>query len=118
MELLDEHSAARYLGGKKPLSVRTVQRMRFEGKGPRFIKVGAAVRYAKDDLPTNFGRSSSNKHERDRSRLAKRRPRGAALAFRGGRVAGLGPVNQWPLGARFPLRSCLLRSSDGSVRIS
>jgi hypothetical protein len=66
MELLDEHSAARYLGGKKPLSVRTVQRMRLDGKGPRFIKVGAAVRYAKEDLDeylTNHRRLSTSETE-------------------------------------------------------
>ena len=66
MELFDEHSAARYLGGAKPLSVRTVQRMRLEGTGPRFIKVGAAVRYAKEDLDeylVNHRRSSTSEME-------------------------------------------------------
>jgi Helix-turn-helix domain len=57
MELFDEHSAARYLGGAKPLSVRTVQRMRLEGTGPRFIKVGAAVRYSRDDLDEFLARN-------------------------------------------------------------
>jgi hypothetical protein len=66
MELFDEHSAARYLGGAKPLSVRTVQRMRLEGTGPQFIKVGAAVRYAKEDLDeflTHHRRSSTGAAE-------------------------------------------------------
>jgi hypothetical protein len=66
MELLDEHAAAKYLGGKKPLSVRTVQRMRVDGKGPRFIKVGAAVRYTQEDLDeyiANHRRSSTSETE-------------------------------------------------------
>jgi hypothetical protein len=50
MELLDEHAAAHYLGGTKPFSVRTLQRMRVEGTGPRFLKISAAVRYARADL--------------------------------------------------------------------
>jgi Helix-turn-helix domain len=68
MELLDEHSAARYLGGAKPLSVRTVQRMRVTGTGPRFIKVGAAVRYTREDLDeflNHHRRSSTSAIERD-----------------------------------------------------
>jgi hypothetical protein len=51
MELYDEHAAARYLGGSdKPLSVRKLQRMRLEGSGPAYIKLGAAVRYRQADL--------------------------------------------------------------------
>jgi hypothetical protein len=70
MELLDEHSAAKYLGGRKPLSVRTVQRMRLTGKGPRFVKIGAAVRYAKDDLDeylTNHRRLSTSESKQKRA---------------------------------------------------
>ena len=50
MDLLDEHAAAQYLGGTKPLSVRTLQRMRAEGTGPRFVKINAAVRYERQEL--------------------------------------------------------------------
>jgi hypothetical protein len=66
MELFDEAGAGRYLGGEKPISVRTLQRMRLEGTGPRFIKVGAAVRYAKEDLDeflTHHRRSSTSETE-------------------------------------------------------
>ncbi len=47
----DELSAARYLGGiKSPISVRTMQRWRLEGLGPRYIKLGRLVRYRQSDL--------------------------------------------------------------------
>ncbi len=45
--LLKEKEAARALGD---LSVKTLQRWRWAGRGPRFIKVGAAVRYDAADL--------------------------------------------------------------------
>jgi hypothetical protein len=57
MELLDEHAAARYLGGKKPLSVRKLQRMRLTGDGPAYFKLGAAVRYAQSDLDEFLARN-------------------------------------------------------------
>jgi hypothetical protein len=66
MDLLDEHAAARYLGGTKPLSVRTLQRMRVEGNGPRFVKLNAAVRYDRKDLDeyaTSCRRASTSAHE-------------------------------------------------------
>lgn len=47
---LDEHEAAAYLGGDPPLSVRTLQKWRSLGYGPRYYKLGAAVRYAVADL--------------------------------------------------------------------
>src|SRR5215212_11480120 len=40
--LLDEHRAAEQLG----LSVKTLRRWRWVGRGPPFIKLGTAVRYA------------------------------------------------------------------------
>ena len=44
--LLRETDAAAYIG----LSVRTLRRWRFIGKGPTFRKLGSAVRYAVADL--------------------------------------------------------------------
>jgi hypothetical protein len=44
--LLDETRAARILG----LSVKTLRRWRWAGKGPAFRKIGRAVRYAPDDI--------------------------------------------------------------------
>lgn len=44
--LLDEHAAALRLG----LSVKTLRRWRWAGRGPLFVKLGAAVRYATADL--------------------------------------------------------------------
>ena len=47
----DESAAGRYLGGDdKPISPRTLQRMRQDGSGPAFIKVGRLVRYRQSDL--------------------------------------------------------------------
>ena len=39
--LLNEHEAAQVLG----LKVATLRRWRWAGKPPRFLKIGAAVRY-------------------------------------------------------------------------
>lgn len=44
--LRNEHEAAVRLG----MSVLTLRRWRWAGRGPVFIKVGAAVRYADSDL--------------------------------------------------------------------
>lgn len=44
--LVNEHEAARLLG----LSVKTLRRWRWAGRGPRFLKLGAAVRYDPADL--------------------------------------------------------------------
>jgi hypothetical protein len=47
----DEEGAARFLGGEAaPLSPRTLQRWRQTGDGPRFLKLGNAVRYEESDL--------------------------------------------------------------------
>jgi hypothetical protein len=43
---LDTHSAADVLG----VSPRTLQRWRQEGRGPRFLKLGGAVRYPATEL--------------------------------------------------------------------
>jgi predicted DNA-binding transcriptional regulator AlpA len=44
--LLNEHRAAERLG----LAVATLRRWRWAGKGPKFRKLGAAVRYSEADL--------------------------------------------------------------------
>lgn len=50
-DFFDEHLAGEYIGGKEsPIPVRTLQRWRLEGLGPRFHKLGKAVRYKKSDL--------------------------------------------------------------------
>jgi len=51
MELMDEIQAGEYLGGKEsPLSPRTLQRWRLEGRGPKYFKVGRLVRYSTETL--------------------------------------------------------------------
>lgn len=44
--LLNQQQAARFLG----LSPRTLEAWRLSGKPPRFLKLGAAVRYRMEDL--------------------------------------------------------------------
>ena len=44
--LLNETEAARILA----MQVTTLRRWRWAGKGPRFIKIGSAVRYDQGDL--------------------------------------------------------------------
>ena len=44
--LLNEHAVARVTG----LSVASVRRWRLLGQGPKFIKLGAAVRYKPEDV--------------------------------------------------------------------
>lgn len=44
--LLTEHDASQRLG----LSVRTLQKWRLQGNGPRFLKLGHSVRYDPADL--------------------------------------------------------------------
>ena len=44
--VLDERSTA----AKCLMSVRTLQRMRVEGTGPQFLKIGRLVRYREDDI--------------------------------------------------------------------
>jgi predicted DNA-binding transcriptional regulator AlpA len=43
---LNEHQAATFLG----LSTRTLQAWRVRGGGPRFMKIGRAVRYQRREL--------------------------------------------------------------------
>jgi len=49
-EHYDETSAGIYLGGKRPISPRTLQRWRASGEGPEFVRIGHAVRYTKEAL--------------------------------------------------------------------
>lgn len=44
--LVKEREAAEHLG----VSVRTLQKWRLQGNGPRFVKLGHAVRYDSEDL--------------------------------------------------------------------
>ena len=44
--LRNEHQTAELLG----LSVKTLRRWRWIGKGPHFLKCGSAVRYADQDI--------------------------------------------------------------------
>jgi predicted DNA-binding transcriptional regulator AlpA len=44
--LLEEHDVARITG----LSLASVRRWRLVGQGPRFLKLGRAVRYQGEDL--------------------------------------------------------------------
>ncbi len=55
--LVNEVAAANILS----LSVKTLRRWRWSGKGPRFLKLGAAVRYDSADLTAfiEAGRRSS-----------------------------------------------------------
>jgi predicted DNA-binding transcriptional regulator AlpA len=57
--LLDTHAAAAYLG----LATQTIEIFRLKGNGPRFVKMGRAVRYDRADLDsyieTNKRRSTS-----------------------------------------------------------
>ncbi len=46
LQLIHEREAARRLG----LSVKTLRRWRWSGQGPAHRKLGAAVRYAEEDL--------------------------------------------------------------------
>jgi Helix-turn-helix domain len=49
--LFSEGQAANYLGNEEhPFSVRTLQRWRVEGIGPKFAKLGQSVRYRQSDL--------------------------------------------------------------------
>jgi excisionase family DNA binding protein len=44
--MLTTHEASGYLG----LSRRTLERLRVEGTGPKFVKMGRCVRYIKSNL--------------------------------------------------------------------
>jgi hypothetical protein len=48
MELLRETEAASLMG----LSTRTLQKWRWNGKGPKFLRLNGAVRYDRADLQT------------------------------------------------------------------
>ncbi len=46
IELLTPHQTAKLLG----VSMKTLDRWRWEGKGPRFVKIGHGIRYRPHDL--------------------------------------------------------------------
>jgi hypothetical protein len=49
--IYDELAAGHYLGGtRKPISRRSLQRWRQAGRGPKFLRLGGAVRYRERDL--------------------------------------------------------------------
>ena len=50
-ELLNEHDVARVTG----LSVASVRRWRLLRQGPRYLKIGSAVRYRADDISAWLG---------------------------------------------------------------
>jgi hypothetical protein len=47
-ELLNEHQVAEFLN----MSVASVRRWRLFSKGPKYLKIGAAVRYRREDVET------------------------------------------------------------------
>ena len=50
-KLYNERAAGVYLGGADdPISCRTMQRMRQEGTGPKYLKIGGAIRYTERHL--------------------------------------------------------------------
>lgn len=49
--LLNEHDVA----GICKLSLATIRRMRLLSTGPKYLKIGAAVRYRRDDLASWLG---------------------------------------------------------------
>ena len=51
--LVKERDAAERLG----ISVRTLQKWRLQGDGPRFVKLGHSVRYDGEDLEAYIGSS-------------------------------------------------------------
>lgn len=61
--LMPEIDAAQFLG----LSVRTLQQWRVTGGGPRFTKLGRAVRYAPGDLRA-FVQARTRSHTSEEAR--------------------------------------------------
>jgi len=48
INFLNDQQVAEFLG----VSVATIRRWRLLGRGPKYLKIGAAVRYKLDDLTT------------------------------------------------------------------
>ena len=63
--LIDEHEAAYRLG----LKVATLRRWRWAGKPPRFLKIGAAVRYDPEEI-AEFIKSALRNSTSDTGRAA------------------------------------------------
>ena len=69
--LVKERDAAELLG----VSVRTLQKWRLQGDGPRFVKLGHAVRYDGQDLEAyieSSRRTSTSEPPPNTARLASR----------------------------------------------
>jgi hypothetical protein len=50
-QIFDERGAGLYLGGTAhPISARSLQRWRQDGRGPKFVRVGNLIRYRASDL--------------------------------------------------------------------
>jgi hypothetical protein len=53
--LFDEQAAGMYLGGSDvPISPRSLQRWRYEGIGPTYIKIGHLIRYRRSALDAHL----------------------------------------------------------------
>jgi len=59
-ELLTEHDVARITG----LSVASVRRWRLLRQGPRYLKIGSAVRYRPEDITAWLGSRPTGGEER------------------------------------------------------
>jgi hypothetical protein len=65
---MTETGAAQYLGGEKPLSIKTMQRWRLDGKPPAYRKIGRLVRYDQESLDRYLEdqvRRSTSEHSMD-----------------------------------------------------
>jgi predicted DNA-binding transcriptional regulator AlpA len=74
--LLSEHDVARITG----LSVASVRRLRLLRQGPRYLKIGAAVRYKPKDVLAWLSSHDVRRRTRFREWLCARLRRFAALA--------------------------------------
>lgn len=57
-EILDTETAAAYL----KLSPYTLERWRWSGEGPNYLKLGRSVRYRKEDLDAFVAQSARRKN--------------------------------------------------------
>ena len=57
------------------LSPRTLERWRWLGQGPRFLKIGGRVVYRLDEIEAVRGRQPAREHDRPARRSARRRRR-------------------------------------------
>ena len=71
--LLTEHDVARLTG----LSVASVRRWRLRRKGPRYVKIGAAVRYRPEDLAAWLEAHTRTAAKREAAEALSPRPEAA-----------------------------------------